>query len=56
VHNGKVIGIWKRNLKNDSIIFETEYFGSPGFTTKNRVKKSFEVYAQFLGKKTVNMD
>ncbi len=51
VQNGQVIGIWKRTLKNDKVILETEYFGSPGKTTKMQVDKAFEGYAQFLGKK-----
>ncbi len=56
VHNGKVIGIWKRILKNDKVIPEIEYFGSPDKTTKKQVNKSFERYAQFLGKKVVFAD
>ncbi len=43
-------------LKNDRVILETEYFGSPDKTTKNMVKEVFEVYAQFLGKKSENID
>ncbi|HSO87646.1 MAG TPA: winged helix DNA-binding domain-containing protein [Draconibacterium sp.] len=50
VQNGQVIGIWKRTLKNDKVILETEYFGSPGKTTKKRVNEAFEDYAKFLGK------
>jgi hypothetical protein len=53
VHNGKVIGIWKRILKNDNVFPEIEYFGSPDKTTKKQVNKSFEHYAQFLEKKVV---
>jgi hypothetical protein len=51
VQNGQVIGIWKRTLKNDKVILETEYFGSPAKTIQKQVEKEFEVYAQFLGKK-----
>ena len=51
VQNGKVIGIWKRTLKNGTVIIETEYFGSPDKTTKKQVEEEFEKYAQFLGRK-----
>ncbi|MBK6283808.1 MAG: AlkZ family DNA glycosylase [Draconibacterium sp.] len=56
VHNGKVIGIWKRILKNDYVFPETEYFGAPDKTTKKQVNESLEHYAQFLGKKVVFAD
>lgn len=51
VQNGQVIGIWKRTLKNDNVILETEYFGSPDKTTKIKVTETFEKYLRFLGKK-----
>lgn len=51
VQNGKVIGIWKRTLKNEKVIIETEYFGSPDKTIQKLVEKEFEKYVQFLGKK-----
>lgn len=51
VQNGQVIGIWKRTIKNDKVILETEYFGSPGKTIQKQVEKEFEKYVQFLGKK-----
>ncbi|HRX10531.1 MAG TPA: winged helix DNA-binding domain-containing protein [Draconibacterium sp.] len=56
VHNGKVIGIWKRTLKNDNVIPETEYFGSPDKTTKKQVNESLKHYAKFLGKNIVFAD
>jgi hypothetical protein len=50
VHNGHIIGIWKRIIKNDKINLDTEYFGSPDKATKSKVKEAFERYVQFLGK------
>jgi hypothetical protein len=51
VHNGQVIGIWKRTIKAGKVALETEYFGSPDKTVQKKVEKEFEVYAAFLGKK-----
>jgi hypothetical protein len=51
VQNGQVIGIWKRTIKNDKVILETEYFGSPDKTIRKLVEKEFEKYVQFLEKR-----
>lgn len=50
VHNGKVIGIWKRSVKNDKIFLETEYFGSPDELIKDKMTAAFASYAHFIGK------
>lgn len=50
LHNGQVIGIWKRIIKKEKVIPETEYFGSPGKAIQKQVEKEFEKYVQFLGK------
>lgn len=50
VHNGQVIGVWKRTIKKDNAILETEYFGNPGKAIQKQVEKEFEKYVQFLGK------
>ena len=50
IHNGQVIGVWKRSIKKNNAILETEYFGSPGKTIQKQVEKEFEKYVQFLGK------
>lgn len=50
VQNGQVIGVWKRSIKKDNAILETEYFGNPGKAIKKQVEKEFEKYVQFLGK------
>lgn len=51
VHNGQVIGVWKRSIKKDKAILETDYFGSTGKTIQKQVEKEFKKYVQFLGKK-----
>lgn len=51
VHNGQVIGVWKRTIKKDNAILETDYFGNPGKAIQKQVEKEFEKYVQFLGKK-----
>ena len=50
VHNGQVIGVWKRSIKKDNAILETDYFGNPGKAIQKQVEKEFEKYVQFLGK------
>lgn len=50
VHNGQAIGVWKRTIKKENVIPETEYFGSPGKAIQKQVEKEFEKYVQFLGK------
>ena len=52
VHNGQVIGVWKRTIKAGKAIFETNYFGNPGKAIQKQVEKEFEKYVQFLGKKS----
>jgi len=55
VKNGQVIGIWKRTLKNNKVIIETEYFDSLDKTTKIKVIETFENYLGFLVK-TASLD
>ena len=51
VHNGQAIGVWKRSIKKDNAILETEYFGNPGKTVQKQVEKEFEKYVRFLGER-----
>ena len=51
VQNGQVIGIWKRTVKNDKVILETEYFGSHDNSTTDKITSAFASYAHFIGKK-----
>ncbi|MEW6108889.1 MAG: winged helix DNA-binding domain-containing protein [Nitrospirota bacterium] len=52
VVNGQVTGIWKRTIKNDKVIVETELFKQPNKTTKSLIEKASIQYGHFLEKKT----
>jgi hypothetical protein len=49
IHNGRVIGLWKRNLKKGTVIIETEFFGK-GKAPSSVMKKAEEQFKIFLGK------
>lgn len=49
--NGKAAGIWKRTIKNDTVIIETEFFHSSGKKERNLVEEAAERYGAFLEKK-----
>ncbi|MGH7456603.1 MAG: winged helix DNA-binding domain-containing protein, partial [bacterium] len=51
VVNGQVIGIWKRTVKKDKVIAETEFFKPPNRSTKGLVEKAAMSFGQFLEKK-----
>jgi hypothetical protein len=51
VVNGQVMGIWKRTLKKDSVIVETQFFKQPGKIILSRTEKTVEQYGNFLQKK-----
>ena len=51
VHNGEVIGSWKRTIKASQVTLETKYFGSAAKSIQKKVEKEFEKYVQFLGKR-----
>jgi len=51
VINGQVTGIWKRVIKKDKVLVETELFNQPGKSTKSLIEKAAAQYGQFLGKK-----
>jgi hypothetical protein len=48
--NGQVTGIWKRTIKKDKVIIETEFFKQPGLNTKNMVEKALIQYGNYLDK------
>lgn len=50
VVNGQVAGIWKRAIKKDKVLVETEMFDQPGKTTKSLIEKAAIQYGQFLSK------
>jgi hypothetical protein len=52
VVNGQVMGIWKRTIKKDKVIVETEFFNQPSKATINQIEKATEQYGCFLEKET----
>ena len=51
VVNGQVTGIWKRTIKKDKVIVETEHFNQPNKITMELIEKAAQQYGDFLGKK-----
>jgi hypothetical protein len=52
VVNGQVTGIWKRTIKKDTVIVETEFFKQPDETTRILIEKEAVKFTHFLAKKT----
>ena len=52
VVNGQVTGIWKRTIKKDQVMVETEFFKQPNKATKSLVEKAAIQFGDFLEKKT----
>jgi hypothetical protein len=52
VVSGQVVGIWKRMIKKDRVIAETELFNQANTLTKNLIEKASIQYGSFLSKKT----
>ncbi|MEP6594862.1 MAG: crosslink repair DNA glycosylase YcaQ family protein [Ginsengibacter sp.] len=50
VINGHTTGVWKRIIKNDKVIIETEFFRPPSKTELNLIRKASEKYEHFLEK------
>jgi hypothetical protein len=51
VINGQVRGLWKRTIKRDKIMIETELFGPVDKSIKNQIEKQCETFGLFLDKK-----
>ncbi len=51
VDNGQVSGTWKRTLKKDTVIIETEYFKPQSEAAKKRIAKAAKQFGDFLGRK-----
>jgi hypothetical protein len=51
VVNGQTIGIWKRTIKKDKAIVETEYFIRPGPAKRKMIDTASVRYGMFLEKK-----
>ena len=52
IMNGKVIGLWKRDVKKDLVIIQTELFTKISKSTMNSIEKKFNQFGKFLEKKT----
>lgn len=50
VHNGKVIGIWKKTVKNEKVFLTAEFFGITTASVKKHIAVNFVSYARFIGK------
>jgi hypothetical protein len=50
VVNGQVMGIWKRTIKKDRVLMETDLFTQPGDLTRGLIEQEATKFAQFLGK------
>jgi hypothetical protein len=50
VYNGKVIGIWKRNIIKNNVNLEINCFKHPGKKIKQLIEYEAERYSRFLGK------
>ncbi len=48
VANGQVIGLWKRTVKKDKVIVETEFFQSPTKATQKLIAEAAETFVAFL--------
>ena len=46
--NGKAAGIWKRTIKKDKVIVETEFFKAPPATIKKSLEKAKKAYCDYL--------
>ena len=49
VVDGQVTGIWKRTVKKDKIIVETEFFQPPDPTTMELIENAARQYGKFIG-------
>ena len=48
--NGKAAGVWKRTIKKDKTIVETEFFKAPPQTIKKSLNKAERAYRDFVGR------
>jgi hypothetical protein len=52
VLNGQVAGTWKRTVKKDKVIIETDFFKTPHYSTKHLVEKAAIRFGDFFNVKT----
>ncbi|MDF1549056.1 MAG: winged helix DNA-binding domain-containing protein [Bacteroidales bacterium] len=50
VVNGQVIGIWKRTIKNEKVLIETNFFGANNKSVKQLIDKEALKFGSFLEK------
>lgn len=48
--NGQIVGIWKRSVKKDQVIIETEFFETPSDDTTTMVEEAAGAFTRFLGR------
>ena len=48
--NGQVKGIWKRTIKKDRVVVETELFCKLGKTTLDKIEEAAAKFGRFIGK------
>lgn len=51
VSNGQVIGLWKRTVKKEKVILETDFFKPQNRSVKELIEKEAIHFGNFLGKK-----
>ena len=49
VYEGKVIGFWKKTLKQNRIFIESKFFTKPNETIYEKYKEAAENYGKFFG-------
>lgn len=52
VVDGQVVGIWKRTIKKDTLLVETQYFHTPEENIQRVIEEKAEAFGEFLGKKS----
>lgn len=51
VVNGQVIGLWKRTVKKEKVLVETEFFERPSQAAKRMIEDAAMQFGNFLEKK-----
>ncbi len=51
--NGKAVGTWKRTLKKDTAIIQTQFFNQKQIPLTDAFFKAAEQYGNYIGKKTI---
>jgi hypothetical protein len=53
VVKGKIKGTWRREIKSNSVLVDTKYFGNPDKALRQKVLATAEIYATYLGRTLV---